>query len=184
MTKRVRRRVSTEDKEQAVARLSEARVSCGSVAAEPGVTATQLTTLTLERDAAGSAAAIGAQSAEAAELARLRRNTRRLEEEMEGLRKGEPSAAPLVARTIGATWLSSTTSIPISTPDNLASTVDPSAKGCPDWTPIPPQTGASFHADPQSSTPFGTIRSWMGATHFQMGRLQNVAAEMALHVLA
>lgn len=32
--------------------------------------------------------------------------------------------------------------------------------------------------------PFGTIKSWMGATHFQMRRLQNVATEMALHVLA
>ncbi len=32
--------------------------------------------------------------------------------------------------------------------------------------------------------PFGTIKSWMGATHFQMRRLTNVATEMALHVLA
>lgn len=32
--------------------------------------------------------------------------------------------------------------------------------------------------------PFGTIKSWMGATHFQMRRLKNVATEMALHVLA
>jgi predicted RecB family nuclease len=32
--------------------------------------------------------------------------------------------------------------------------------------------------------PFGTIKSWMGATHFQMRRLRNVATEMALHVLA
>ena len=32
--------------------------------------------------------------------------------------------------------------------------------------------------------PFGTIKSWMGATHFQMRRLPNVATEMALHVLA
>ena len=32
--------------------------------------------------------------------------------------------------------------------------------------------------------PFGTIKSWMGATHFQMRGLPNVATEMALHVLA
>ena len=32
--------------------------------------------------------------------------------------------------------------------------------------------------------PFGTIKTRMGATHFMMKRLQNVAAEMALHVLA
>jgi len=32
--------------------------------------------------------------------------------------------------------------------------------------------------------PFGTIKAWMGATHFQMRRLPNVATEMALHVLA
>jgi hypothetical protein len=32
--------------------------------------------------------------------------------------------------------------------------------------------------------PFGTIKSWMGATHFQMKRLEHVSAEMALRVLA
>ena len=32
--------------------------------------------------------------------------------------------------------------------------------------------------------PFGTIKSWMGSTHFQMKRLKNVRTEMALHVLA
>ena len=32
--------------------------------------------------------------------------------------------------------------------------------------------------------PFGTIKSWMGATHFLTKRLPNVRAEMALHVLA
>ena len=31
---------------------------------------------------------------------------------------------------------------------------------------------------------FGTIKGWMGATHFQMRRLGNVATEMSLHVLA
>jgi Transposase DDE domain len=32
--------------------------------------------------------------------------------------------------------------------------------------------------------PFGTIKSWMGATHFQMKTFKNVGTEMALHVLA
>jgi transposase len=32
--------------------------------------------------------------------------------------------------------------------------------------------------------PFGTIKSWMGSTHFLTKRLQNVSTEMSLHVLA
>ena len=32
--------------------------------------------------------------------------------------------------------------------------------------------------------PFGAIKAWMGATHFKMKTLRNVATEMALHVLA
>jgi transposase len=32
--------------------------------------------------------------------------------------------------------------------------------------------------------PFGTIKAWMGATHFLMKTLPRVATEMALHVLA
>jgi transposase len=32
--------------------------------------------------------------------------------------------------------------------------------------------------------PYGTIKSWMGATHFKMRTLKKVATEMALHVLA
>ena len=32
--------------------------------------------------------------------------------------------------------------------------------------------------------PFGTIKSWMGATHFQMKTLPRVSTEMSLHVLA
>jgi hypothetical protein len=31
--------------------------------------------------------------------------------------------------------------------------------------------------------PFGTIKAWMGATHFKMKTLKHVATEMALHVL-
>jgi hypothetical protein len=32
--------------------------------------------------------------------------------------------------------------------------------------------------------PFGTIKAWMGSTHFLMRRLKNVRTEMSLHVLA
>ena len=32
--------------------------------------------------------------------------------------------------------------------------------------------------------PFGTLKAWMGATHFKMKTLAHVATEMALHVLA
>jgi transposase len=32
--------------------------------------------------------------------------------------------------------------------------------------------------------PFGTLKSWMGSTHFQMKTLKQVSTEMALHVLA
>ncbi len=32
--------------------------------------------------------------------------------------------------------------------------------------------------------PFGTIKSWMGYTHFQMKTLKHVRTKMALHVLA
>ena len=32
--------------------------------------------------------------------------------------------------------------------------------------------------------PFGTIKAWMGATHFRMRKLKNVRTEMAFHVLA
>jgi hypothetical protein len=31
---------------------------------------------------------------------------------------------------------------------------------------------------------FGTLKSWMGSTHFLMKRLPNVRTEMSLHVLA
>ena len=32
--------------------------------------------------------------------------------------------------------------------------------------------------------PFGTIKAWMGATHFLTRTLKRVGAEMSLHVLA
>jgi hypothetical protein len=32
--------------------------------------------------------------------------------------------------------------------------------------------------------PFGTLKSWMGSTHFQMKTLPRVSTEMSLHVLS
>ena len=32
--------------------------------------------------------------------------------------------------------------------------------------------------------PFGTLKAWMGATHFRTRTLQKVKTEMSLHVLA
>jgi hypothetical protein len=32
--------------------------------------------------------------------------------------------------------------------------------------------------------PFGTIKAWMGATHFKMKTLKHVGTEIALHILA
>jgi hypothetical protein len=32
--------------------------------------------------------------------------------------------------------------------------------------------------------PFGTIKSWIGSTHFQMRTLKHVSTEMSLHVFA
>jgi len=32
--------------------------------------------------------------------------------------------------------------------------------------------------------PFGTLKAWMGSTHFHMKTLKHVSTEMSLHVLA
>ncbi|NPH19909.1 transposase, partial [Escherichia coli] len=32
--------------------------------------------------------------------------------------------------------------------------------------------------------PFGTIKMWMGATHFLMRKFKNVSTEISLHILA
>ncbi len=61
MTKQTRRRFSPGYKEQSVARLSEPGARHSSVAAEFGVTPTQLKTWRFELEAPGSAAATAAQ---------------------------------------------------------------------------------------------------------------------------
>ena len=63
MTEQTRRRFSPEYKEQSVARLWEAGAMHSSVAAELGVTPTQLKTWRLELEAAGSVEAIATQKA-------------------------------------------------------------------------------------------------------------------------
>ena len=70
-----------------------------SVAAELGVTPTQLKTWRLELEAAGSASAIERQQAEAGELARLRQDNKRLKEEVEVLRKASAFFAQWAAKT-------------------------------------------------------------------------------------
>lgn len=87
MGMRTRRRFTAEFKERAVARLSEPGATASGVAAELGITPTQLKTWRLEQEAAGSAEAIAHQKAEAAELRQLRRDVKRLGEENEILRK-------------------------------------------------------------------------------------------------
>ncbi len=87
MTKQTRRRFLPEYKEQALARLSEPGATYSGVAAELGVTPTQLKTWRLELEAAGSTPAIERQRAETAELVQLRRDNKRLKEEVEVLRK-------------------------------------------------------------------------------------------------
>ena len=99
MTKQTRRRFSPEYKEQSVARLSQQGATHSSVAAELGVTPTQLKTWRLELEAAGSAAATAAQKAEAAELVQLRRDNKRLTEEVEVLRKASASSLNGAAKT-------------------------------------------------------------------------------------
>lgn len=40
-----------------------------------------------------------------------------------------------------------------------------------------------FHTE-NLTGPFGTLKSWMGATHFLTKTLDRVSTEMSLHVLA
>ena len=87
MGTRTRRRFTAEYKAQAVGRLSEPGATASAVAAELGLSPTQLRTWRLEQEAAGSAEAMAQQRAEAAELCQLRRDVKALREENEILRK-------------------------------------------------------------------------------------------------
>jgi transposase len=94
--KRKRRRFTAEFKAQAVERLLESGRGVSEVATELGIGAGQLSHWRTEHLAAGSAEALAVRKAEQAETQRLRREVRRLEEEVEILKK----AAAFFARGI------------------------------------------------------------------------------------
>jgi transposase len=94
--KRTRRRFTVEFKAQAVKRLLEGGRGLSEVASELGLSTGQLSSWRTEHLAAGSAEALALRKAEQAELQRLRRENKRLEGEVEILRK----AAAFFARGI------------------------------------------------------------------------------------
>ena len=94
--KRKRRRFTAEFKAEAVQRLLEGGKALSEVATELGISPGQLGGWRNEHLAAGSAEALAARKAEQAELQRLKRENRRLEEEVEILKK----AAAFFARGI------------------------------------------------------------------------------------
>src|SRR3712207_4922005 len=94
--KRTRRRFTSEFKAQAVRRLLEGGKPLSEIAAELGLSPGQLSQWRNEQLAAGSAEALAARKAEQAETQRLKREIKRLEEEVEILRK----AAAFFARGI------------------------------------------------------------------------------------
>ena len=98
MESKKRRRYSEEYKSEAVSRLSDGGATYASVAAELGVTSTQLKTWALEYAAAGSEEALARQKSDAAELARLRRENKRLAEENEILQKASAFFAARVGK--------------------------------------------------------------------------------------
>ena len=94
--KRIRRRFTAEFKAEAVRRLLEGGRGLSEVATELGLSPGQLGAWRNERLAAGSAEALAQRKAEQAETQRLKREVKRLEEEVEILRK----AAAFFARGI------------------------------------------------------------------------------------
>src|SRR3954471_24656972 len=94
--RRPRRRFTREYKAQAVQRLIESGRPLAYLSAELDVSPGQLSQWRNEQLAAGSAEALAARKAEQAEMLRLRREVKRLEEEVEILRK----AAAFFARGI------------------------------------------------------------------------------------
>jgi transposase-like protein len=94
--RRKRRRFTAEFKAQAVERLLEGGKGLSEVATELGLSPGQLSAWRNEQPAAGSAEALAARKAEQAETQRLRREVKRLEEEVEILKK----AAAFFARGI------------------------------------------------------------------------------------
>jgi transposase-like protein len=94
--RRKRRRFTAEFKAEAVKRLLEGGKGLSEAATEFGISPGQLSGWRNEHLAAGSAEALAARKAEQAEVQRLKRENRRLEEEVEILKK----AAAFFARGI------------------------------------------------------------------------------------
>ena len=94
--RRARRRFTAEFKARSVERLLEGGRGLSEVATELGLSPGQLGSWRNEHLAAGSAEVLAARKAEQAELQRLRREIKRLEEEVEILKK----AAAFFARGI------------------------------------------------------------------------------------
>jgi transposase-like protein len=94
--RRTRRRFTAEFKAEAVKRLLEGGKGLTEVATELGLSPGQLSGWRNEHLAAGSAEALAQRKAEQAETQRLRREVKRLEEEVEILKK----AAAFFARGI------------------------------------------------------------------------------------
>ena len=94
--KRTRRRFTAEFKAQAVQRLLEGGRGPSEVATELGLSPGQLSSWRTEHLAVGSAEASALRKAEQAEVQRLKRENKRLEEEVEILKK----AAAFFARGI------------------------------------------------------------------------------------
>src|SRR3982751_1119796 len=94
--KRTRRRFTAEFKAEAVKRLLDGGKGLGEVATELGLSPGQLSAWRNEHLAAGSAEALGPRQAEQDAAQRLRREVKRLEEEVEILKK----AAAFFARGI------------------------------------------------------------------------------------
>jgi transposase len=94
--RRTRRRFTAEFKAAAVKRLLDGGKGLSEVATELGLSPGQLGAWRNEQLAAGSAEALAARKAEQAELQRLQRENKRLEEEVEILKK----AAAFFARGI------------------------------------------------------------------------------------
>ncbi len=94
--KRTRRRFTAEFKAEAVKRLLEGGKGLSEAATELGIGPGQLSAWRNEHLAVGSAEALAARKAEQAELQRLKRENKRLEEEVEILKK----AAAFFARGI------------------------------------------------------------------------------------
>ena len=95
--RRTRRRFTAEFKAEAVQRLLEGGGGLSEVATELGLSPGQLGAWRNEHLAAGSAEALAQRKAEQAELQRLKRENRRLEEEVEILRKAAAFSARGIA---------------------------------------------------------------------------------------